>query len=194
MHKKIIKIAAQTRWFRTWHRAIGVVAAFIFLLITTSGLLLIWKKNSNGYLLAETMKGSNMNANNWISLHDLQITGINILKEKLPGMDTTIDRIDVRPDKGMAKVRFKNHYHALQIDLATGQLLYFEIRRADFIEKLHDGSLFDEWLGSNFIKLSYGSLAGLSLLFLSVSGFFLWVNPRRIRQIKHHPEEGKKEV
>lgn len=192
MHKKITKIAAQTRWFRAWHKAIGAVAAFFFILIAGTGLLLIWKKNSNGYLLAETMNGSNNDANFWISLSDVQSAGVHILKEKLPGMDTTIDRIDVRPDKGMAKVRFKNHYHALQIDLATGNLLYLEKRRADFIEKLHDGSLFDEWLGSNVVKLSYGSLAGLSLFFLSVSGFLLWINPRRIRHLKHHPEVGEK--
>jgi uncharacterized iron-regulated membrane protein len=192
MHKKITKIAAQTRQFRNWHKTIGMVAAFFFILIAGTGLMLIWKKNSNGYLLAETVMGSNPDPKTWISLADAQTGAVKIIKEKLPGMDTTIDRIDVRPYQGVAKIRFKNHYNALQIDLATGNLLQLEKRRADFIEQLHDGSLFDEWLGSNSIKLVYGSFTALSLFFLSVSGFFLWVNPRRIRQIKQNPFEGKK--
>jgi uncharacterized iron-regulated membrane protein len=108
-------------------------------------------------------------------------------------MDTTIDRVDIRPDRGMAKVRFNNHYHALQIDLATGELLYRKQRRADFIEKLHVSSLFDEWLGSNSIKLVYGSFTALSLFFLSVSGFFLWVNPRKIKNLKQQSKEKKEE-
>jgi uncharacterized membrane protein len=66
MHKKITNIAAQTRWFRAWHRIIGIVAAFFFVLIAGTGLLLIWKKNSNGYLLSDTMQGSNMDAKHWI--------------------------------------------------------------------------------------------------------------------------------
>lgn len=178
------RIAANTRWFRKWHRSISILAVVFLTVIAITGLLLTWKKNSNGYLLANTMKGSNLHAANWISLDSLQKNGIYFLLKELPGEDTTIERIDVRPEKGIAKIRFRHHYNALQIDLSTGQLLLVEKRRADFIEQIHDGSIFDELAGSGFIKLIYSSFSGIILLFLSISGFYLWINPKRIRKLK----------
>jgi uncharacterized iron-regulated membrane protein len=178
------RIAAHTRWYRKWHRSISIVAVAFLTIIAITGLLLTWKKNSNGYLLANTMRGNSTNAAEWISFDSLQKVGIATLAKELPEEDATIDRIDVRPDKGIAKIRFKNHYTALQIDLATGKLLCIEKRRADFIEQIHDGTILDTLTGSNYLKLIYGSFAGFALLFLSMSGFYLWINPKRIRKLK----------
>lgn len=50
-----------------------------------------------------------------------------------------IDRLDVRPDKGMLKVRSKNRWE-VQVDTATGEILQVAFRRSDLIESLHDGS------------------------------------------------------
>ncbi len=54
-----------------------------------------------------------------------------------------IERIDVRPGHGAAKVQCKNHWE-VQIDLSTGDVLSSTYRRSDLIESLHDGSFFSD--------------------------------------------------
>ena len=49
----------------------------------------------------------------------------------MPGINKEIDRIDVRPGIGIAKVTFKKHYNAVQIDLSTAKPLLLEERQAD---------------------------------------------------------------
>ena len=54
-----------------------------------------------------------------------------------------IDRLDVRIDKGIVKVRGKNRWE-VQIDTQTKKVLQVAYRRSDLIEQLHDGSWFNE--------------------------------------------------
>jgi uncharacterized iron-regulated membrane protein len=182
-------IAAQTRWYRKWHKWLGIFSLGFFMLIAGTGLLLAWKKNTNGYLLAKTQTGSSAIAQQWISISDIQQSAIQHLKEKLPGEATALERIDIRPEKGIAKVTFKDHYNAVQVDLATGKPLLLEKRRADFIEHLHDGSILDRLLGIEGPKLLYSTLVGTALLFLSFSGFWLWFNPKRIKKTRKRSDE-----
>ena len=95
-----------------------------------------------------------------------------------------MDRIDIRPDKGMAKFVFADHYNGIQLDMATGKVLHIEKRRADFIEKIHDGSILDQYLhtGNGQIKLFYTTVIGLALLVFTVTGFWLWYGPKRMRK------------
>lgn len=82
-----------------------------------------------------------------------------------------IDRLDVRPSKGMVKVQSKNGYE-VQIDLATMEVMQSEYRRSDWIEQLHDGSFFGDWA-----KLSVFLINGIVLLALWVTGAYLWYLP-----------------
>ncbi len=194
MEYKKNKLVIITRWYRRWHRQMGIISFAVFLVIALTGLLLIWKKNSNGYLLSATRQGSGTIAGNWVTLDSLQKSALSYLALKAPGADPSVDRIDVRPEKGIAKIIFKTHYTAIQVDLTTGRPLSIETRRSDFIEQLHDGSFFDKLAGTEFIKLVYGTLAGLFLVFLSISGFYLWYNPGRIRNIRNpHQSKSKKQ-
>jgi uncharacterized iron-regulated membrane protein len=54
-----------------------------------------------------------------------------------------IDRLDVRPGKGMLKVRCRNQWE-VQLDAVTGQVLQVAYRRSDLIESIHDGSFFGD--------------------------------------------------
>ena len=54
-----------------------------------------------------------------------------------------IDRLDVRPGKGIIKVRGKNHWE-VQLNAQTGEVLQVAYRRTDTIEAIHDGSWFFE--------------------------------------------------
>jgi uncharacterized iron-regulated membrane protein len=176
-------IAKKTRWYRKLHRQIASLLFAFFLLISITGLLLAWKKNTGGYLLATTYEGTSPVLSNWLPLDSLQKIAVAALHAQVsPELSSAIDRIDIRPDKGMAKIVFRDHYWALQLDGATGKVLHLERRRADFIEHLHDGSLLDRITGSKSLKLIYSSVMALGLLLLTITGFWLWYNPRRIKK------------
>ena len=108
-------------------------------------------------------------------------------------MGAKIDRIDVRPSKGVAKVKFKEHYHEVQVDLSSGKILSVKKRWNDFIEQIHDGTIVDQLLGTEGdpIKVAYTTLTSLGLILLSISGFFLWLNPKRIRRLKKNLSENQ---
>jgi len=83
----------------------------------------------------------------------------------------------------MVKFVFADHFYGIQLDGATGQLLQIERRRSDIIEKFHDGSILDHLFGlrGEYFKLIYTSLTGLALLVLTITGFWIWYVPVRMR-------------
>ena len=180
-------IAKQTRWYRKWHNWMGFTSLFVLGLVCLTGLLLIWKKNSHGYLLADSKKGSSTEFSRWLSFDSLTKAATVHMQAKYgASLPLVISRIDARPDKGMVKILYEGHYHGLQLDAATGALLTYEERRADFVEHLHDGTFIDNLMGTKgAAKLTYGSIAGGCLLFLLFSGFWLWYNPRRMKKAAH---------
>ena len=54
---------------------------------------------------------------------------------------------------------------------------------SDFIEKVHDGSILDLYFKTSGgqIKLIYTTIMGLALLVFTVTGFWLWYGPKRMR-------------
>ncbi len=170
---------------RKVHKVAGIFLFVFVIAIGVTGLLLGWKKNSNGYLLADTAKGTNMDSNSWITLDSIQKIAESYHGKKSGQERAEVDRMDLRPGKGIIKVSFMGGYDGIQIDLATGKILVEEKRRADFIEHLHDGSWFDMNFGwdSGVFKLVYTTVMGLSLVLFSLSGFWLWYGPKRMRRM-----------
>lgn len=172
------------RAFRKIHRLTGISLFVFFFVIAFTGLLLGWKKHSGGLILAKSHKGSSTEMTEWLSIDSLHKIACKTLHEQVdPTLSLMLDRIDIRPDKGMVKFVFADHFQGLQLDLATGELLHAEQRRADFIEKIHDGSILDHYLGTSNgqIKLFYTSVMGVALLVFTVTGFWLWYGPKRMR-------------
>lgn len=173
------------RWFRWLHRKIAIFLFVFFLVISITGILLGIKKQTG--LLALTKKGVSTDLSTWLSMDSLQKNAIRFMRDSVPGnLSTEVDRIDVRPDKGIVKFTFKDHFQGLQLDGTTGQLLLIEKRRSDFIEKLHDGSILDKIFGTrnDQVKISYTVIMGLSLFMLIVTGMWLWYGPKRLRKSK----------
>lgn len=83
-----------------------------------------------------------------------------------------IDRLDVRPGRGVIKVRAANGWE-VQIDTTTGAILQTAFRRSDYIEAMHDGSFFHERA-----KLWIFLPSGLLLFSLWLTGLYLWLAPR----------------
>lgn len=173
------------RWFRWLHRKIAIFLFIFFLVISITGILLGIKKQTG--LLAPTKKGVSADLNTWLTIDSLQKNATRFLHDSVsPTLSTTVDRIDVRPDKGIVKFTFKDHFNGLQLDGTTGKLLFIEKRRSDFIEKLHDGSILDKIFGTgeDQVKAGYTVIMGLSLFMLIISGIWLWYGPKRLRKSK----------
>ena len=172
------------RTFRRVHRVTGATLFVFFFVISVSGLLLGWKKNSNDYLLSKTYQGSSTELKNWLPLDSLLTNANNYLQDNIiDASQLKVERIDVRREKGTVKFIFQNYY-GVQIDGGTGKLLHVERRRSDFIEGLHDGSFLDTYFktSGNPIKLIYTTVMGLSLLLFTITGFWLWLGPKRMRK------------
>lgn len=173
------------RVFRKVHRITGAWLFSLFFIVAITGLLLGWKKHTGDFLLAKTRKGTTPDLKEWLSLDSLHTIASRVLRDSVsPDLSATLDRIDVRNEKGIVKFVFADHYWGIQLDGATGKVLTIERRRSDFIENLHDGSLFDKYLrtGNGQIKLAYTSILGLALLTFTVTGFWLWYGPKRMRK------------
>jgi hypothetical protein len=174
------------RLFRKIHRITGAFLFAFFFLVAVTGLLLGWKKHSKGLILAKTYQGSSTDLKEWLPLETLKQNAGKFLHEKVdPNLSLELDRIDVRQDKGIVKFVFIENYWGVQIDGKTGELLYIERRRADFIENLHDGSLFDKYLNTSDgqIKLVYTTILGTALLTFTITGFWLWIGPKRMKSL-----------
>ncbi|MCX7636456.1 MAG: PepSY domain-containing protein [Cyclobacteriaceae bacterium] len=180
-------LTKSTRLYRKIHKWIGTLLFVFFFFISVTGLLLGWKKHSGGLILPKTEKGTSTNLKDWLPYDSLHTIAVNTLSSKVdPNLSSELDRIDARPDKGSVKFVFKNHYTEIQLDCTTGNVLAINTRVSDILEQIHDGSILDNFLKTSDgqIKLTYTTLAGLGLLTLTVTGFFLWFNPVRIRRRK----------
>lgn len=177
------KQASVLRIFRKVHRLTGASLFILFFFISITGILLGWKKNSNNYLLSKTYEGSSSDFNDWLTLDSLEtLAYAYIISEVDERTNWELDRIDVRKSKGSVKFLF-NKYYGLQIDGSNGKLLTIERRRADFVEHIHDGSIMDRWAGTdNIFKLFYTSITGIALLTFTITGFWLWYGPIRMRR------------
>lgn len=184
------KRAKVLRISRSIHRTTGALLFIFFFVVACTGLLLGWKKDSGGVILAKTYQGSSTDLKDWLPIHVLHQKALAAMRESVsPNLSLELDRIDIRPDKGVAKFVFVEHYWGVQIDGATGGVLHVERRGADFIENVHDGSVLDYLVGTSGgqIKLIYTSVMGTALLIFTVSGFWLWYGPKRFRaKSKYH--------
>ena len=155
-------------------------------MISTTGLLLGWKKKTG--LLAPTQKGMSVNPAEWLTIDSLTKLAVKYLHDSIDAsLPSELDRIDIRPAKGIVKFVFANHYWGLQIDCASGKLLLIEQRKSDFIEDIHDGTILDKVLGTDEkAMLGYTTIMGISLFMLTATRFWLWYGPKRLRKSKRH--------
>ncbi len=181
------QITAWVRVARSVHRWVSICMALVFLVLASTGLLLGWKKHSNNTILPKTEKGISDQPAEWLPMDTLYHIAYQTMRTEISAtMDSSLQRIDIRPHKGIAKFIYNEGFWGVQLDMTTGQVLAINKRYSDIIENLHDGSILDYWLGTDDeqIKLGYTSLAGLSLLTLAFSGILLWFGPRYIRWMR----------
>ena len=179
--KKNKKLAKSARWYRKTHRFIAIPLLLFIIVMSVSGLLLTWKEELQ---LKPSSTHINSDGRHLIPLSQIEENAINYIDSLQ--LSNAINRIDYRPNKGIAKVRFETHFTELQIDCYTGAVISEKTRTADIIEMIHDGSIIDHLFNAQGhpTKLFYSSIIGLGLLMLSFSGFWLWYKPKQIKRNK----------
>jgi len=162
---------------RKLHRWGSVLTAVPLLVIILTGLLLLLKKD-----VAWIQPSSARSADPALTLSFDEILAAIGADETAAATGILswddVDRLDVRPGRGIAKVRGNNRWE-VQVDTNSGEILRVAYRRSDLIESLHDGSWFHD-----SAKLWIFLPTGIILLGLWVTGLYLWFLPHLVRRRK----------
>ncbi|CAN5241769.1 hypothetical protein BH20ACI2_BH20ACI2_12070 [soil metagenome] len=103
-HSKRKLQAAILKLSRKVHRTAGALLFVFFFITAGTGLLLGSKKHTGGLILADIQKGKSSDPEDWLPLHVLKEKAQKAFKEEISAeISPAIDRIDFRPDKGIAK-------------------------------------------------------------------------------------------
>ena len=156
------------KWSRKVHYWGAFVVALPVLIIFSTGIFLQLKKDF-GWIQPPTQVGSKKNLPS-ITFDEILESAKSAKNVKIYSWDD-IDRLDVRPEKGIVKVRSKEKWE-LQIDTETGVILQEAYRRSDLIESIHDGS----WFNSK-VKYFIFFPSGIILLVLWLTGIYLVLLP-----------------
>lgn len=158
-------------WSRRLHRWGSVLVFAPLLLVIATGVLLQLKKQI-GWVQPDERRG--VGTEPAISMDALLHAARSVPEAEIEHWGH-VDRIDVRPGKGIAKVRANNSWE-IQIDTHSGEVLQAAYRRSDLIESLHDGSFFGDP-----VKYALFLPAGVALLLLWLTGIYLWLLPHWAR-------------
>ena len=167
-----------SRFNRIVHRWGSIVIALPTLVVLVTGVVLQLKKESQ-WIQPKTQVGSDQPPQ--ISFAKVLAIAKTVPEAQVQTWDD-IDRLDVRPGKGMLKVRCKNRWE-VQLDTATGEVLQVAYRRSDLVESIHDGSFF-----SDVVKLGFFLPTAIVLVVLWGTGLYLFFLPylakrkKRLRQ------------
>jgi uncharacterized iron-regulated membrane protein len=172
-------LVQRLRNFRKWHRTLGLILSLFLLISATTGILLALKKDVKG-IQPKTQKGISQDMNTWKSMAILSEIATTTFHQKYPEQkENTIDRIDVRPSKGLVKALFEKSQWEVQLDAQSGEVLSIARRHSDWIEAIHDGSII-----SDGFKLVSMNFLGVGVILLLGSGVWLWYGPKEVRKLK----------
>jgi hypothetical protein len=164
-----MKLSRQSRVFHRWG---SIIALLPITVIIFSGIVLQLKKVSS-YVQPPTQSGAGTELA--IGFDRILEVARTVSEAEIETWED-VDRLDVRPGKGVVKVRCKNRYE-VQIDAETAEILQVAFRRSDLIESIHDGSFFNE-----HFKLWVFLPAGIVLALLLVTGVHLFFLPYLARR------------
>ena len=152
---------------RVGHNWISIGIAIPLGIVIVTGIILLLKKDVD-WIQPHTVRGSGTELA--LSFDDILAIARSIPEAQIETWKD-IDRLDVRPGKGMLKVRAENRWE-IQIDTQSGAVLQVAYRRSDLIESIHDGSFFHKKM-----KLWVFLPAAVLLAIMWGTGLYLFVYP-----------------
>ncbi|WP_426358159.1 PepSY domain-containing protein [Pseudocolwellia sp. HL-MZ19] len=152
---------------RSTHKWASIIVAIPVLIIIVTGILLLIKKEFS-YLQPASQSG----VSNVPSIpFDVILQQAKSVEEAQVESWDSIDRLDVRPSKGIIKIRTNSQWE-IQLDSETAEILHVAYRRSDTIEQIHDGTY---WQKNANLWLSLP--VAITLLLISLTGLFLFFYP-----------------
>jgi len=154
------------KWNRFMHYWGALACSIPVLIVIITGIILLLKKESS-WIQPKTIKGeSNIPTASFNSI----LEKVKTIPEAEVNSWEDIKLLDVRPSKGVIKVRAKNRWE-IQLDSESSEVLQVAYRRSDIIEELHDGSFFHDKA-----KLWIFLPSGIILFILWVTGMYLFIS------------------
>ena len=160
------------KWTRKTHYWGAFVIFIPIIIIIGTGILLQVKKEIN-WIQPPTAIGKIKN-NPSISFDEILTIAKTVPDAGIHSWED-IDRLDVRIQAGVVKIRSKNNWE-IQIDTQSGTILQQAYRRSDIIESIHDGSWFHDK-----VKLWIFLPAGIVLFILWISGVYMLILPYTVK-------------
>ena len=151
------------------HLWLGVIATALLLIISITGILLNHKRGLG--LMPDVPHSATAPFDDALPLADLADRAAAAVSAEVAAAG--IDRMDVRPDDGIVKVRFDDdRVIEVTVDIHDGSILHVGERNDVFLEKLHSGEIF----GDLWVLLS--DAGAVLLVIVLVSGLWLWLYPK----------------
>jgi uncharacterized iron-regulated membrane protein len=151
--------------YRKLHLKIALIFSLPLLIISLSGILLI-TKHFFPQLQSQTMNAEKIQDKPLATIDNL----IQVAKK-----DSSIEQIIIRPQKNNITVRYKN-YEESQFHAQTLEHLGTSTRHSTWIIKLHQGTLFGDWV-RDFIFIP----TAIGFFLLWITGVILYINSKRKR-------------
>ncbi|ESP92051.1 MULTISPECIES: PepSY-associated TM helix domain-containing protein [Pseudoalteromonas] len=163
---------------RSIHRWASFIISLPLLVIIITGILLLVRKE---FSFIQPPSAQGVGTVPTLSFTQILTAAKSVDAAQIESWDD-INRLDVRPAKGITKIRSNNKIE-IQIDNQTGEILHVAKRNSELIESLHDGTFFEKnaniWL---MLPVSFATLV------ISVTGLVLFFFPylKRRRNRRHH--------
>ncbi|MEA2934632.1 MAG: hypothetical protein QOD74_1278 [Variibacter sp.] len=164
------------RFGRKVHKWVGVILALLMLALSVTGIFVAYK-NEVEYLQPRNRTGAQGNIADVIP--PARVAEI-VLAMRLPEAPTLrqINRIELRPSRRMYKVRLEpasawSSPREIQVDAMSGAILNDGLRGDQLWMDLHSLAVF-----GGLAKLVTMTVSGLALIWLSLSGFYMFFYPR----------------
>ena len=157
-----------SRFVRKTHYWASLLVALPLLIVIGTGILLLLKKEFV-WIQPGTVKGRGGVPS--IGFEKIYAVAAGVEVADINSWDD-IERLDVRPSKGVVKVKSRNSWE-VQVDLGTGEVLQTAYRRSDLIESIHDGTFFH-----TSAKLWIFLPSAIVLFVMLLTGLYLFALPQ----------------
>jgi uncharacterized iron-regulated membrane protein len=158
------------------HKWIGIVLGLVLMMSAVTGVLLLVKKDYH-WIQPGTQRGTEGPSEKLAPIHDVYQA---IFALDLPEFqsEADIDRIDFRPDKRVHKVRSIHDNLEVQVDAISCAILGdVNVRRSDWLETIHDGQFFGEFV-HDYIMV----IVAIATVVLAFTGYLIWLWPKILKR------------